>query len=36
VMLLFNREIGRKMITVAIIMQIVGAVVIKKIVDIKV
>ena len=36
VMLLFNREIGRKMITVAVIMQIVGAVVIKKIVDIKV
>ena len=36
VMLLFNREIGRKMVTVAVIMQIVGAVVIKKIVDIKV
>ncbi len=36
VMLLFNREIGRKMITVAVIMQIIGAVVIKKIVDIKV
>lgn len=36
VMLLFNREIGRQMITVAVIMQIVGAVVIKKIVDIKV
>ena len=36
VMLLFNRDIGRKMITVAIVLQIVGAVVIKKIVDIKV
>lgn len=36
VMLLFNREIGRKMITLAIIAQLVGAVVIKKIVNIKV
>jgi tight adherence protein B len=36
VMMLFNREIGRKMLTVAIIMQIIGAVVIKKIVNIKV
>ena len=36
VMLLFNRDIGRKMITVAVVLQIVGAVVIKKIVDIKV
>ncbi len=36
VMLLFNREIGRQMVTVAVIMQIVGAIIIKKIVDIKV
>lgn len=36
VMLLFNREIGRQMIGVAIFLQILGAVVIKKIVDIKV
>ena len=36
VMLLFNRELGRQMITVAVIMQIVGAIIIKKIVDIKV
>jgi tight adherence protein B len=36
VMLLFNREIGRKMITGAIVLQILGAFVIKKIVDIKV
>jgi tight adherence protein B len=36
VMLLFNREIGRKMIGVAIFLQLLGAVVIKKIVDIKV
>lgn len=36
VMLLFNREIGRQMITAAVIAQIIGAVVIKKIVDIKV
>jgi tight adherence protein B len=36
VMLLFNREIGRKLITGAIILQLVGAVCIKKIVDIKV
>jgi tight adherence protein B len=36
VMLLFNREIGRKMVTLAIIAQILGAVVIKKIVNIKV
>lgn len=36
VMLLFNREIGRKMLTIAVIMQIIGAVVIKKIVNIKV
>jgi tight adherence protein B len=35
-MLLFNREIGRQMIGVAIFLQILGAVVIKKIVDIKV
>ncbi len=36
VMMLFNREMGRKMITAAVIMQIIGAIVIKKIVDIKV
>jgi tight adherence protein B len=36
VMLLFNRELGRQMITVAVVMQIVGAIIIKKIVDIKV
>jgi tight adherence protein B len=36
VMMLFNRELGRKMMMIAIIMQIVGAVVIKKIVNIKV
>ncbi len=36
VMLLFNREIGRKMIGVAIFLQILGAVVIKKIINIKV
>ncbi|MDA1230454.1 MAG: type II secretion system F family protein [Planctomycetota bacterium] len=36
VMLLFNRELGRQMVTIAVIMQIIGAVVIKKIVDIKV
>ena len=36
VMLLFNREIGRKLITGAIVLQILGALVIKKIVDIKV
>ncbi len=36
VMLLFNRELGRQMVTVAVIMQIVGAIIIKKIVDIKV
>lgn len=36
VMLLFNREIGRKMITGAIVLQIIGALFIKKIVDIKV
>jgi len=36
VMLLFNRELGRQMITIAVIMQIVGAIIIKKIVDIKV
>lgn len=36
VMLLFSRQLGRQMITIAIIMQIVGAIVIKKIVDIKV
>jgi tight adherence protein B len=36
VMLLFNRELGRQMVTVAVIMQIIGAVIIKKIVDIKV
>jgi tight adherence protein B len=36
VMLLFNREIGRKMIGVAIFLQILGAIVIKKIVNIQV
>lgn len=36
VMLLFNREIGRQMIGVAIFLQILGAVVIRKIVNIKV
>jgi tight adherence protein B len=36
IMLLFNRELGRQMVTIAVIMQIVGAIVIKKIVDIKV
>lgn len=36
VMLLFNRELGRQMVTIAVIMQIIGAVIIKKIVDIKV
>lgn len=36
IMLLFNRELGRQMVTVAVIMQIFGAIVIKKIVDIKV
>lgn len=36
VMLLFNREIGRKMIGVAVFLQILGAVAIKKIIDIKV
>ncbi len=36
VMLLFNREIGRKMIGVAIFLQILGALVIRKIVNIKV
>ena len=36
VMLLFNREIGRKMIGVAIFLQVLGAVAIKKIVNIKV
>ncbi len=36
VMLLFNRELGRQMLTVAAIMQVFGALVIKKIVDIKV
>ena len=36
VMLLFNREIGRQMISVAIFLQILGAFTIKKIVDIKV
>lgn len=36
VMLLFNREIGRQMIGVAIFLQLLGAVVIKKIVNIKV
>jgi tight adherence protein B len=36
VMLLFTREIGRKMITGAIVLQIIGAFAIKKIVDIKV
>jgi Flp pilus assembly protein TadB len=33
---LFNREIGRKMISVAIFLQVLGAIAIKKIVDIKV
>jgi tight adherence protein B len=36
IMPLFNRELGRRMVTVAVIMQIVGALIIKKIVDIKV
>jgi tight adherence protein B len=36
VMLLFNREIGRQMISVAIFLQVLGAIAIKKIVDIKV
>ncbi|MCA9063993.1 MAG: type II secretion system F family protein [Planctomycetaceae bacterium] len=36
VMVLFNTELGRKMIFVAIVMQLMGAVMIKKIVDIKV
>ena len=36
VMLLFNRELGRQMITAAVVMQIIGAIIIKKIVDIKV
>ena len=36
IMLLFSRELGRQMVTVAVIMQIFGAIVIKKIVDIKV
>ncbi len=36
VMLLFNREIGRQMISVAIFLQVLGAYTIKKIVDIKV
>jgi len=36
VMLLFNRELGRQMVAIAIVMQIVGAIIIKKIVDIKV
>ena len=36
VMLLFDRELGRQMITAAVVMQIIGAIVIKKIVDIKV
>jgi tight adherence protein B len=36
VMLLFTEELGRKMIAVAIVLQILGAVVIKKIVAIKV
>ena len=36
VMLLFTEELGRKMVVVAVIAQIIGAIVIKKIVDIKV
>lgn len=36
VMLLFTEELGRKMIAVAVVLQILGAVVIKKIVDIKI
>ena len=36
VMLLFNRELGRQMITAAVVMQIIRAIIIKKIVDIKV
>ncbi|MCX7385281.1 MAG: type II secretion system F family protein [Planctomycetales bacterium] len=36
VMLLFNRELGRQMITAAVVMQIIGGIIIKKIVDIKV
>ena len=36
VMLLFTSEVGRKMVGIAVFMQILGAIVIKKIVDIKV
>ena len=36
VMLLFTEELGRKMIAVAIVLQILGAIVINKIVAIKV
>jgi tight adherence protein B len=35
-MLLFTTEIGKKMIGGAIVMQILGAIVIRKIIDIKV
>jgi tight adherence protein B len=35
-MLLFTTELGKKMIAVGIVMQILGAVAIKKIIDIKV
>ena len=36
VMLLFTSEVGRKMVGIAVFMQILGAIVIKKIVNIKV
>jgi tight adherence protein B len=36
VMLLFTEELGRKMIAVAAVLQVVGAITIKKIVNIKI
>jgi tight adherence protein B len=35
-MLLFTEDIGRKMIAVAVVLQILGAITIKKIVNIKI